>query len=304
MRPTCHRLTKIILLGETMECTIAVIGGSGLYQMDGVEIEREERVATPYGEPSDVIRIGKLDGVAIMFLPRHGRQHAISPSRINYRANIWALKHLGVNKIISVSAVGSMREEIVPGDLVLIDQFIDRTRNRVSTFFDDGIVAHVSFADPICAELSNALYSQAAKVEAKIHKGGAYVCIEGPMFSTRAESHMYRSWGANVIGMTNLQEAKLAREAEIAYATIALATDYDCWRNETEACDAHDIMAVMQKNVANAQNLIRAAIKNINKLNPCSCNSALTNSIVTKQEFISATTRKNLEPIIGKYVNK
>ncbi len=282
---------------------IGIIGGSGLYQMAGVEIREERRVTTPYGAPSDAILLGTLDGIAVAFLPRHGRHHAISPSEINYRANIWALKSLGVENVISVSAVGSLKEEIVPGHLVLIDQFIDRTRQRASTFFHDGCVAHVSFADPICLQLMHVLYEARAAVETTVHRGGTYVCMEGPMYSTRAESHLYRSWGADVIGMTNLQEAKLAREAEISYASIALSTDYDCWRAHDEACDTASILAVIKANVHNAQQLIRAALPRVAAgAQDAPAKSALANAIITHPAQIPAATKARLAPILKKYV--
>lgn len=282
---------------------IGIIGGSGLYQMEGVAITDERQIETPYGMPSDCIMLGTMDTIPVAFLPRHGRKHTFTPSEINYRANIWALKSLGVAEIIAVSAVGSLTEEIVPGHLVLIDQFIDRTFLRPSTFFHDGIVAHVSFADPICAQLAAVLYAARGAVDITVHRGGTYVCMEGPMFSTRAESHLYRSWGASVIGMTNLQEAKLAREAEMSFATIALSTDYDCWREDDAPCDSASILAVMKANVHNAQRLIRAALPHVAAgTRTAAAKSALAKAIVSRPEHIPTATKHRLAPILRNYV--
>jgi 5'-methylthioadenosine phosphorylase len=232
-----------------VKARVGVIGGSGLYEMKGLRNVREVRVRTPFGSPSDAYVTGTLDGVPMVFLPRHGRGHRIQPSDLNFRANIWGMKKLGVEWIVGVSAVGSMKEEIHPGDIVAVDQFIDRTRRRVDTFLGDGIVGHVAMADPVCGLLHNALVESAEEVGARLHRRGVYLCIEGPQFSTRAESLLYRSWGVDVIGMTNLQEAKLAREAEICYATIALATDYDCWHDDEEDVSADGILEVLNRNV-------------------------------------------------------
>lgn len=271
--------------------------------MDGVQITDERQIETPYGMPSDCIMLGTLDQIPVAFLPRHGRRHTFTPTEINYRANIWALKSLGIEEIIAVSAVGSLNEEIQPGDLVLVDQFIDRTRQRPSTFFHDGIVAHVSFADPICPQLAAVLYEARRAVQTAVHKGGVYVCMEGPMFSTRAESHLYRAWGASVIGMTNLQEAKLAREAEISFATIALSTDYDCWREHDAACDWESILAVMKANVHNAQRLIRAALPHVAAgTRDAAAKSALAKAIVSRPEHIPLATKQRLAPILRNYV--
>lgn len=281
---------------------IGIIGGSGLYQMEGVQITEERQVETPFGHPSDAVMLGTLEGVPVAFLPRHGRGHRVSPSEINYRANIYALKTLGVAQIIAVSAVGSMKESIVPGHLVIIDQFIDRTRSRPSTFYEDGIVAHVSWADPICAVLAEPLYAAGKQLGITIHKGGTYVCIEGPMFSSRAESHLFRSWGVDVIGMTNLQESKLAREAEICYATIALATDYDCWHQGEADVDALSVVEVIRQNVAQAQQLIRRAIPRVPRERGCPCATALQHAIITAPEYITPAARQRLAPLIDPYV--
>ncbi|MBI4366673.1 MAG: S-methyl-5'-thioadenosine phosphorylase [Deltaproteobacteria bacterium] len=282
---------------------IGIIGGSGLYQMAGVRITDERRIETPFGDPSDAVMLGTLEGVPVAFLPRHGRGHRVSPTEINYRANIYALKLLGVEQIIAVSAVGSMKESIVPGHLVLVDQFIDRTRSRPYTFFEHGIVAHVSFADPVCAVLAQTLYEAGRGGGATIHRGGTYVCIEGPQFSTRAESRLFRSWGVDVIGMTNVQEAKLAREAEICYATIALATDYDCWHEGEEAVDVTVVVEVLRRNVEKAQGLIRAAIAAVPRApRTCACAGALRHAIMTAPEAIAEATRARLAPLIAKYV--
>ncbi len=278
---------------------IGIIGGSGLYQIEGVEITEKRHRQTPFGAPSDAIMLGKWADVPIAFLPRHGRGHRISPSEINYRANIWALKSLGVDAIISVSAVGSLQE------LVLIDQFIDRTKNRASTFFEDGLVAHVSFADPICSALHDLLYECRPAVACPVHEKGTYVCIEGPMFSTRAESLLYRSWGAQVIGMTNLQEAKLAREAEISYATIALATDYDCWRTDEAACETQSILEVLRANVTNAQLLISAALPLVaERTKNAAARCALDGAIMTAPHLVTDDVKRRLAPITSKYLDE
>jgi 5'-methylthioadenosine phosphorylase len=281
---------------------IGIVGGSGLYAMEGLKLTEERSVETPFGKPSDVIMIGTLEGKDIAFLPRHGRGHFIPPHAINFRANIYALKSIGVERIISVSAVGSMKEAIHPGDIVIVDQFIDRTKVRHQTFFEDGIVAHVSFADPVCPALLEKLSKSARNVGAKVHKGGTYVCIEGPMFSSRAESNVYRSWGVDVIGMTNYQEAKLAREAEICYATVALSTDYDCWHTGEEDVDAMKVVEVMNQNVATAKKIIKDVLPNISSGRDCCCACALKNAIVTDRSKISADTKRRLKPIIGKYI--
>lgn len=280
---------------------IGIIGGSGLYEMEGLKIVDEVRLETPFGMPSDAYLIGELEGQRIAFLPRHGRGHLISPSELNFRANIWGMKKLGVDRLIGVSAVGSMREEIRPGDMVIVDQFIDRTKGRVSTFFNEGIVAHVSFADPLCPSLRRLLIEATRSVGARLHEKGTYLCMEGPQFSTRAESHLYRSWGVDVIGMTNLQEAKLAREAELCYATIALSTDYDCWHETHEDVTADGILKVLRQNVETAQKIIRRSLQTLNSLGGCECHSALKSAILSRHDRVSAPVRKRLELILSKY---
>lgn len=281
---------------------IGIIGGSGLYQMDGLEGVREIEVKTPFGKPSDKLVRGRLGKVEMVFLPRHGRGHRWLPTEVNFRANIFALKKLGVQRIISVSAVGSLREEIAPGHLVIPDQFIDRTTQRPSTFFGRGVVAHVSLADPFCRDLATILADAAGAEGAKVHVGGTYLCMEGPQFSTRAESHLYRSWGAHVIGMTNLQEAKLAREAEICFGTLALATDYDCWNESAGDVEIDHVLAVLQQNVRLAQKTIRAAVTLLAEQRACACASALKDAIITDRARIPKKVRAELEPIIGKYL--
>jgi 5'-methylthioadenosine phosphorylase len=281
---------------------IGVIGGSGLYEMDGLEGVREVRVATPFGDPSDAFVTGTLDGVPMVFLPRHGRGHRILPSELNFRANLWAMKKLGVTHILSVSACGSMKEEIRPGELVIVDQFIDRTRGRVSTFFGGGIVAHVQFADPVCPHLAKLLYETGKALGVAVHPKGTYLCMEGPQFSTRAESLTYRAWGVDVIGMTNLQEAKLAREAEIAFATIALATDYDCWHPHQADVDIQDILRIMAENVTHAKAIIRAAAPKVAGLPPSPAHEALKFAIITDKAMIPAKVREDLSILIAKYL--
>lgn len=281
---------------------IGVIGGTGLYQMAGLAGLRQVSVTTPFGKPSDKITRGRLGGVELAFLPRHGRGHRLMPTEVNYRANIFAMKKLGVTRLISVSAVGSLREEIAPGHLVVPDQFIDRTNQRPSTFFGNGVVAHVSFADPFCPDLTRTLADAASAEGAKVHRGGTYLCIEGPQFSTRAESHLYRSWGAHVIGMTNLQEAKLAREAEICFATLALATDYDCWNQQAGDVVIEQVLAVLQQNIALAQMTIGRAAASLTDSRNCACASALKDAIITDKASIPKKVRTALRPISGKYL--
>ncbi len=286
------------------ELVVGVIGGSGLYALEGLEEVREVALSTPFGDPSDAFITGRLGGVSMVFLPRHGRGHRIPPSSINFRANIWGLKRLGVSRILSVSAVGSMREDIVPGDFVVIDQFIDRTRHRADTFFDRDVVAHVLFADPVCSDLRADLLAAGEGLGPRIHDGGTYVCMEGPLFSTRAESKLYRSWGVDVIGMTNLQEAKLAREAEICYATVAMATDYDCWHEGHDDVTVDAILKVMHQNVENARELIRRAVPIIARRPECQFANALQHAILTSPEAISAEARERLGLLIDKYLPK
>jgi 5'-methylthioadenosine phosphorylase len=281
---------------------IGIIGGSGLYEMEGFSSEAEVRPETPFGRPSDSIVLGELEGRRVAFLPRHGRGHRIPPSAINFRANIWGLKKLGVDRILSVSAVGSMREDIAPGDFVVVDQFIDRTRHRADTFFDADVVAHVMFADPVCAPLREVLVGAAREVGVKVHDGGTYLCMEGPLFSTRAESKLYRSWGVDVIGMTNLQEAKLAREAEISYATVAMATDFDCWHESHDDVSIDAILETMHRNVDNARNLIRAAVPRLPRELGCGCGQALAHAIITDRERIPPAARERLGLLIDKYL--
>jgi len=282
---------------------IGIIGGSGLYQIEGVKITREERLETPFGYPSDSIFVGEMNGKGVAFLPRHGRGHVISPSKINYRANIYAMKMLGVSKIISISAVGSMKESLHPGDVVIIDQLIDRTRGRVNTFFDEGIVVHISFSDPICEEMARILYEAASKVGARVKKGGTYVCIEGPAFSTRAESMLYRSWGVDVIGMTCYQEARLAREAEICYAAAAMITDYDCWHETEEDVNIQSVLTVLKKNTEVAKELVKQAVSMLDDSSmSCSCHSALKDAILTDPAYISEDTRERLSLLLNKYI--
>jgi 5'-methylthioadenosine phosphorylase len=287
----------------TEELVVGVIGGSGLYEIDGLENVSETTLATPFGAPSDAFITGELGGVKMVFLPRHGRGHRINPSEINFRANIYGLKQLGVTRILSVSAVGSMRADIAPGDFVVIDQFIDRTRHRADTFFSDGVVAHVMFADPVCEDVRKVLLNAAADVGVKAHDGGTYVNMEGPQFSTRAESKLYRSWGVDVIGMTNLVEAKLAREAEICYATVAMSTDYDCWHESHDDVTVDAILEVMQRNVGHARALIAAAVPKLQAERGCACKDALKYAILTAPDAISAEARTRLGFLLNKYVN-
>ncbi len=283
--------------------TIGIIGGSGLYAMDGLTDVREVEVETPFGAPSDVVVAGRLGGTQLLFLPRHGRGHRLLPSELPFRANIWALKHLGAERVIAVSAVGSLREEIAPGHLVVPDQFVDRTFGRIATFFGNGIVAHVAFGDPVCPVLSRALVDGARRLGATVHAGGTYVCMEGPQFSTRAESELYRSWGASIIGMTNLQEAKLAREAELCFATLALATDYDCWKQDAYEVAIADVLAVLQANVALAKRVIHDVVPALPAEPGCGCGRALEDAIITDRARIPAQVKHDLAPIIGRYVS-
>ncbi len=282
--------------------TIGIIGGSGLYSIEGLKDLQEKTLETPFGRPSDAYMTGTLGSTTVVFLPRHGRGHRISPSEINFRANIFGMKMLGVSRIISVSAVGSMKEQIRPGDIVIPDQFIDLTKQRTGTFFRDGIVAHVSMADPVCPVLSDILFAAGASSGIRMHKGGTYVCIEGPQFSSRAESSLYRQWGVDIIGMTNMPEAKLAREAEICYATLALATDYDCWYQGMKDVDVEDVVRIMNENVANAKKIIAAAIPRITGKRGCACEHALQSSFLTAPEVIPQTIKTALNPITGRYL--
>lgn len=283
--------------------TIGVIGGSGLYEMEGLEDIEQITLSTPFGDPSDKYVTGLLNGVKMVFLPRHGRGHRLLPSEVNYRANIHGMKQLGVKQIISVSAVGSLKEEIVPGNIVIPNQFIDRTKGiRKDTFFGDGIVAHAGFADPVCHSLSDVLYSSALKAGATVHLGGTYICMEGPAFSTRAESFLYRSIGGDIIGMTNLTEAKLAREAEICYGVIALSTDYDCWHETHDDVTVEAILEIIHKNVATAKSIIRHAVGMLADTKQCTCQNAMQYAIVTERSKISEETKKRLSILVGKYL--
>lgn len=281
---------------------IGIIGGSGLYNIEGIANVESVEVDTPFGKPSGPFTIGKLEGRDVAFLPRHGKGHTLLPSELNFRANIYGMKKLSVGHIIAVSAVGSLKEEIKPLDIVIIDQFIDRTKTRDNTFFGDGIVAHTTFADPICPRLASILYETTKKVTSNVHKGGTYICMEGPLFSTRAESILYRQWGGSVIGMTNLQEAKLAREAEICFSTLAMATDYDCWHEEKETVTVDMIIANLLKNVENAKKIVKEAIKLIPVKRNCSCMRALNGAIISQKDLVPEETKKRLELIVGKYM--
>lgn len=283
------------------EASIAVIGGSGLYAMEGLTEVGEVELSTPFGAPSAPYILGNLSGKRLAFLPRHGAGHVLMPSEIPFRANIHGFKQLGCQWIISVSAVGSLRENIHPGEIVIPDQFIDMTKNRVSTFFGDGVVAHVPMADPVCAELSGILLAASDRAGATVHSGGTYVCMEGPQFSTRAESFRYRHWGASVIGMTNMPEAKLAREAEMSYATLALATDYDCWHEEEESVSVENVIEIIKRNVALAQKIIIEAVPHIEGMSPFA--GLLETAIITDPAHISSEAKERLVALIGRYVS-
>jgi 5'-methylthioadenosine phosphorylase len=283
---------------------IGIIGGSGLYQMSELEDIEEVEIETPFGPPSDAFIVGTLENSRVAFLPRHGRGHRFTPSEVPFRANIYAMKLLGVERILSASAVGSLQEEFAPLDMVIPDQFFDRTRARAheSTFFGEGIVAHMAFAHPVCSELGDVLEEACKSTKVKTHRGGTYLCMEGPAFSTKAESEVYRSWGMSVIGMTNLQEAKLAREAEICYATLALVTDYDCWHPGHDAVTADSVIEYLNKNVRNAQLIIQEAVRQAGGQDrQCKCASALKNAIFTAPHLWPPETRKKLDAIVGKY---
>ncbi len=282
--------------------TVGVIGGSGLYEIEGLTDVESLSVDTPWGSPSDDLIVGTLGDTKMVFLPRHGRSHKQMPSEINYRANIYAMKKMGVEWIVSVSAVGSMKEHIAPGQIVIPSQFYDHTKTRVSTFFGDGIVAHVSMADPVCAELSDELYSASISSGATVHKGGTYLCMEGPQFSSRAESNIYRSWGVDIIGMTNATEAKLAREAEICYASISMATDYDCWHEQHDDVTVDDLIETLNNNVQLARDIIKKVVPAISESRECPCCNALQNAIITPRESITKETRDRLEILIKRYI--
>ena len=282
---------------------IGVIGGSGLYSMPGFSAGQEVKLTTPFGDPSDAYIVGELEGKPVAFLARHGRGHRISPSELNFRANIYGFKQLGVEWIISLSAVGSLKEEHKPLDFVIPDQFVDRTRGRISTFFGEGLVAHISFADPVCPVLMRLLHEACRDAGVPSKLGGTYLCMEGPAFSTKAESNLYRSWGMDVIGMTNLQEAKLAREAEICYSTVAMVTDYDCWHPEHDAVTVSDIVRNLQHNAENAARVVRAAVRllDVNAPRHCICSRALEHALITDRKAVPPATLKKLELIVGKY---
>ncbi|HEX3561016.1 MAG TPA: S-methyl-5'-thioadenosine phosphorylase [Pyrinomonadaceae bacterium] len=286
---------------------IGIIGGSGLYQMPELKEIEEVPVDTPFGKPSDSFIVGTLEGVRVAFLPRHGRGHKLLPTELPFRANIYAMKLLGVERILSASAVGSLQERYAPLDMVIPGQFFDRTRARAheSTFFGEGIVAHITFAHPVCEHLGNVLEESCRATEVNVHRGGTYLCMEGPAFSTKAESHVYRSWGMDIIGMTNLQEAKLAREAEICYATLALVTDYDCWHEAHDAVSVEAVVEYLNKNVRNAQVIMREAIRRLDAAErTCACGSALKNAIFTPPDLWPEPTTKRLEAIIRKYAGE
>jgi 5'-methylthioadenosine phosphorylase len=285
-----------------LKSEIGIIGGSGLYSMPGFEAEEEAHIETPFGPPSDNYVLGKLAGRHVAFLARHGRGHRLSPSELNFRANIYGMKSLGVERIISLSAVGSLKEEHRPLDFVIPDQFFDRTRGRVSTFFDDGLVAHISFSDPICPEMACVVAKACRAAGVNVKEGGTYLCMEGPAFSTKAESNVYRSWGMDVIGMTNLQEAKLAREAEICYVTVAMVTDYDCWHADHDAVTVNDIIAHLMTNAGNACKVVAEAVAAAPHTRACKCGSALAHAIITDRNMVPAATRQKLGILIEKYL--
>jgi 5'-methylthioadenosine phosphorylase len=285
------------------QAEIGIIGGSGLYSMNGLTKTREVHVKTPFGAPSDAIVLGVLEGKRVAFLARHGRGHRILPGEINFRANVYAMKLLGVERIISVSAVGSLMEELRPGEFLVADQFVDRTKNRVSTFFGEGLVAHVGFDKPTCGQMSSALADASVHCGVRVHRRGTYVCIEGPQFSTLAEANMHRQLRFEVIGMTNVTEAKLAREAEICYATMAMITDFDCWHPEHESVTASQIMATLVQNAENAQHVLREAVRAMPEERNCKCGAALKHALVTDMKLVPKATKKKLSAIIGKYIS-
>src|SRR6266566_1432047 len=282
--------------------TIGVIGGSGLYAMQGLTNAREVRIKTPFGDPSDAIVVGTLEGKQVAFLARHARGHRILPGEINYRANVYALKLLGVERIVSVSAVGSLKEDLRPGEFLVADQFVDRTKSRVSTFFGNGLVAHVTFDKPTCAQVCRVLADASVHCAVPVHRKGTYICMEGPQFSTLAEAHMHRKMEFDVIGMTNVTEAKLAREAELCYGTIAMITDYDCWHPDHESVTGAQIMATLQQNAENAQRVLREAVKALPLEHECKCDSALAHALITDPKLVPAATKKRLAAIISKYI--
>jgi 5'-methylthioadenosine phosphorylase len=284
------------------QAEIGIIGGSGMYNMQGIEGKRELRLSTPFGRPSDAYVTGVLEGRRVVFLSRHDRGHRLLPSEINFRANIFGFKKLGVERILALSAVGSLREDLKPMDMVIPDQFFDRTRGRISTFFGEGLAAHISFAHPFCPTLQEVLEKSCVGARANYHRGGTYLCMEGPAFSTLAESNAYRAWGMDVIGMTNLQEAKLAREAEICYATLAMVTDYDCWHPDHDAVTVNKIYEYLQRNAEMAHEIVRLAVRQMPKERSCACGSALAHAIITDRKKVPAATRKKLALLVEKYL--
>jgi 5'-methylthioadenosine phosphorylase len=285
-----------------MSGILGVIGGSGLYAMETLKNARQVTVRTPFGDPSDALVLGELEGRDVAFLPRHGRGHRIGPSEINYRANIYAMKKIGAEAVLSISAVGSMKESIRPGDIVIVDQFFDQTKFRPNTFFSDGVAGHIAFADPVCPHLSGAAFEGSRKVVRRVHRGGTYLCIEGPAFSTRAESNIYRKWGVDVIGMTNMPEARLAREAELCYAVLALATDYDCWRDSCEDVSVGAILEVLRRNAENARKIVGEVARRLPLPGGCGCGEALKHAVITDRKKIPAAARKRLSLLVGKYL--
>ena len=286
----------------TARARVGLVGGSGVYDLAAISDLREERLETPFGSPSDAYFTGTLHGVPVAFLSRHGRSHRISPTEINYRANVCGFKMLGCDALLSASACGSLREELAPRHAVIADQFIDRTRHRQDSFFGDGVVAHASLADPVCPELSRCLEEGGQAAGLTVHRGGTYLCMEGPQFSTRAESRLYRSWGADVIGMTNLTEARLAREAEICYASLALVTDYDCWRQATEAVSVESILAILGENASAARRALSDAVSRVDAQRACGCRDAMRFGIITDRKEVSESTRERLKPVAGRYL--
>ncbi len=288
------------MAGERVRARLGVIGGSGLYEIEGLAGVREVSIDTPFGPPSDPVVVGELEGVPVAFLARHGRGHRLLPTEINYRANIWALKFLGVEFILSASAVGSLRADVAPLDFVIVDQFYDRTRHRPDTFFGNGIVAHVSLADPVCPRLAPLVAAAARETGVRVHEGGTYVCMEGPQFSTRAESAVYRSWGASVVGMTNFQEARLAREAEICYVTMAMVTDYDCWKTDEEPVSVATVVERLQKNAQRAREVVRRVAGRLPARRTCPCATALQDAIITARDRVPPDAVRRLGPVVAR----
>ncbi len=286
------------------ERTLGIVGGSGLYDLPGLEDVERVSLETPFGEPSDSFVVGRLEETRVVFISRHGRGHRLMPSEINYRANVWGLKKLGCERVISVTAVGSMREDVAPGDMLIVDQFFDRTRGRPSTFFGDGLVAHVVLADPVCDDLGSVIETAARETGAGVHRGGTYLCIEGPCFSTRAESRIFRQWGVDVIGMTNLPEARLAREAELCYGVLAMVTDFDCWHDTEEDVCTQGVLAVMGRNVERAKKIVRDVAAGLPAGRGCSCGSALDGAIITHPSAISGEARERLDLLVGRYLEE